>query len=156
MLLSWTGLALLVLAGLIAWFLQDSLAARERANRAAMGACERLSLQFLDGTVAFARIGWTRTAGRLALRRTYVFDYTANSIERLQGFVVLTGLRVDSVGYASAQPAVRPATPVTKIDPGTPSDTSNVLDLEQWRTSHRRITPAPPHDERDDASDQRH
>ena len=71
MLLSWTALALLVLAGLLAWFWQDSLAARERANAAAMEACERLALQFLDGTVAFARIGFTRGAGGgLALRRT--------------------------------------------------------------------------------------
>jgi hypothetical protein len=29
-----------------------------------------------------------------------VFDYTANSIERRQGFVVLGGHRVESVGYA--------------------------------------------------------
>ena len=36
MLLSWTALALLVLAGVVAWFWQDSLAARERANEAAM------------------------------------------------------------------------------------------------------------------------
>ena len=59
---------LLVLAGVLAWFWQDSLAARERANSAAMEACERLSLQFLDGTVAFARIAWTRGAsGWIAL-----------------------------------------------------------------------------------------
>ena len=38
--------------------------------------------------------------GWLTFRRTYVFDYTANSIERRQGFVVLTGRRVESVGYA--------------------------------------------------------
>jgi len=85
MLLSWSTLALIVFAAAVAWFWQDSLAARERANAAAIEACERLSLQFLDGTVAFARIGLTRSpGGGLALRRTYVFDYTANSIERLQ------------------------------------------------------------------------
>ena len=60
----------------------------------------RLGLQFLDGTVAFARVALVREAGRLKLRRTYVFDYTATSIERRQGFVLLTGRRVESVGYA--------------------------------------------------------
>jgi hypothetical protein len=98
--LGWTSLALLILAAAIAWFWQDSLAARERANAAAMEACGRLSLQFLDGTVAFARLQVLRgTHSLIALRRTYVFDYTANSIERRQGFVVLTGHRLDTVGY---------------------------------------------------------
>ncbi len=52
------------------WFLRDSLAARERANAAAMEACQRLSLQFLDGTVAFARLSFVREHGQLAIRRT--------------------------------------------------------------------------------------
>jgi hypothetical protein len=98
--LGWSALALLCLAGLIAWFWQDSLAARESANAAAMDACQRLGLQFLDGTAAFVRLSPARESGRLKLRRTYVFDYTANSIERRQGFVVLIGSRVESVGYA--------------------------------------------------------
>ena len=53
--LGWGALVLLVTAAAVVWFVQDSLAARERANAAAMEACQRLSLQFLDGTVAFAR-----------------------------------------------------------------------------------------------------
>lgn len=103
--LSWGALALLCIAGAAAWFWRDSLAAREAANAAAIEACERLNLQFLDGTVAFARLSFTRVLGRLALRRTYVFDYTANSIERRQGFVVLVGRRVESVGYAPGETA---------------------------------------------------
>ena len=56
-----------------------------------------------------------RERGQLALRRTYVFDYTANSIERRQGFVILLGRRVESVGYAPgeerrAQPQPPPVT----------------------------------------------
>lgn len=97
--LGWSALTLICLAAALAWFWQDSLAARESANTAAMEACQRLGLQFLDGTVAFARLRLTRELGRLKLQRTYVFDYTANSIERRQGFVVLTAHRVESVGY---------------------------------------------------------
>lgn len=115
--LTWGALALLCIAGAVVWFWQDSLAAREAANAAAIEACERLSLQFLDGTVAFARLSFTRVLGRLALRRTYVFDYTANSIERRQGFVVLVGRRIESVGYAPGETAhlqpVEPAPPHT-------------------------------------------
>jgi hypothetical protein len=101
--LGWGALVLLVTAAAVVWFVQDSLAARERANAAAMEACQRLSLQFLDGTVAFARLSFAREHGRLTLRRTYVFDYTANSIERRQGFVILLGRRVESVGYAAGE-----------------------------------------------------
>jgi len=156
MLLSWSALALLVLAGVLAWFWQDSLAARERANSVAMEACERLSLQFLDGTVAFARIGWTRVAGGwIALRRTYVFDYTANSIERLQGFVVLIGHRVDTVGYASNTPARSSQAHEAAPEPSDSADRSKVLDLEEWKSNPRRALP-PIRDSREDRGDQRH
>ena len=129
-----------IAAGAFAWFWQTSLGARERANRAALEACERMQLQFLDGTVAFARLGLTRgDAGRIALRRTYVFDYTATSIERRQGFVVLVGNRVESIGFESEpkqreQPlAAPPSTPPDGIDPSQ----SNVLDLAEWRKRRR-------------------
>jgi hypothetical protein len=104
--LGWGLLTMLLLTAAVLWFWQDSLAARENANAAAMEACQRLGLQFLDGTVAFARLSLIREAGWLKLRRTYVFDYTATSIERRQGFVLLTGRRVDSVGYAREEEAV--------------------------------------------------
>ena len=103
--LGWGLLTVILLAAAVLWFWQDSLAARESANAAAMEACSRLGLQFLDGTVAFARLSLTREHGWLTLRRTYIFDYTANSIERRQGFVVLTGRRVETVGYARDEAA---------------------------------------------------
>lgn len=128
MYLDWTTLVLICLAGAVAWFWQDSLAARELANAAAIDACERMALQFLDGTVAFARLRVARgSSGRLVLRRTYVFDYTANSIERRQGFIVVSERRVETVGYAQSEqpepqrPAARPAEP------------ASVVRLEEWR-----------------------
>jgi hypothetical protein len=138
----WPAFALLIFAATIAWFWQDSLAARERANTAAMEACARLSLQFLDGTVAFARLKVMRGANSLiAFRRTYVFDYTANSIERRQGFVVMTGRRVDSVGYArgedtsSAQLVREQPINVAQLPVAT-----NVLSLEEWRSRQQSAT----------------
>jgi hypothetical protein len=154
--LSWGMLVMLLAAAGIGWLWRAGLAARERANEVAMQACERLSLQFLDGTVAFARLALVRSdRGRLALRRTYVFDYTAHSIDRRQGFVVLTGLQVDSVGFApgtedaatpsssptdwspsDSRPAdARPANPA-RSHPASTGD--NVLDLEEWRTRRKR------------------
>ena len=138
--LGWTALVLLLAATAIAWFWQDSLAARERANAAAIDACERLNLQFLDGTVAFARLQPVRgRGGTLQLRRTYVFDYTANSIERRQGFVVLTGRRVDTVGYARDEAAQRahPVAPERPIDIQHLPPATNVLNIDEWRARQR-------------------
>jgi hypothetical protein len=146
--LGWAGLILLTVAGAAAWFWQDSLAARESANAAAIEACTRLGLQFLDGTVAFARLSLTREAGWLTLRRTYVFDYTANSIERRQGFVLLTGRRVESVGYSPGDThpdaARQPAPP--QSDPGKVLDITDRLTLGRDGTDPSR--PAPDNDDR--------
>jgi hypothetical protein len=76
MYLSLTSVGLLCLGIILLWFWQDSLRVRDRANVAAMQACERLQLQFLDGTVAFSQLRLVRELGQLRLQRTYVFDYT--------------------------------------------------------------------------------
>lgn len=141
--LGWTALALLIVASTVAWFWQDSLAARERANDAAIEACAKLSLQFLDGTVAFARLQFVRGTGSVfELRRTYVFDYTANSIERRQGFVILTGRRVDSVGYARGEDAARaaPVVPDRPMHVQQLPPAANVLSIEEWRNRQRAAT----------------
>ena len=141
--LSWGLLAGVLIGAGTAWFWHDSLGVRERANRAAMEACEELRLQFLDGTVAFARLWPVRGyGGRLTLRRTYVFDYTADSVARRQGFVVLLGTKVESVGFANDP---TPARTVTQVEPARdattpnpPAVTGNVYDLDSWRENLRR------------------
>jgi len=134
--LSWPLLIGILCAAAFVWFWQNSLSARERANRAAVDACERAHLQFLDGTVAFARLRLARNdRGQLSLRRTYVFDYTATSIERRQGFVVLLGMRVESIGF---EPDHMPARTDTRAEQSDlDHHSSNVLDLEEWRQRHR-------------------
>jgi hypothetical protein len=53
----------------------------------------------LDGTVAFRRLQPVRIGGgSLQLRRTYVFDYTRDGVTRQQGFVLMTGRTVETVG----------------------------------------------------------
>jgi hypothetical protein len=91
-------LAILALL-LTGWAWYASLAARELANRVAAETCAQAGVQLLDGTVSTLRLALARTAdGRLALRRTYVFDYSEHGYDRRRGFVVLTGLALDSVG----------------------------------------------------------
>jgi len=53
----------------------------------------------LDGTVAFRRLRPVRGVdGWLELERTYVFDYTLDGATRRQGFVIVAGKAVESVG----------------------------------------------------------
>lgn len=97
--LSWTLFALLALMLAIAWFWHDSLGARESANLAALETCRSTGAHLLDGTVAFRRLEPVRGVdGYLRLRRTYVFDYTRDGVTRQQGFVVLAGRSVESIG----------------------------------------------------------
>lgn len=81
----------------------SALDAREAANRIAREACSRAVVQFLDETVAFAGFRWRRDAsGRRRLLRTYTFDYTNDGFERAQGFIVLSGARLEAVGLAGS------------------------------------------------------
>ena len=145
--LGWGLLTVILLAAAVVWFWQDSLAARESANAAAKEACNRLSLQFLDGTVAFARLALVRAdGGRLKLRRTYVFDYTSNSIERRQGFVVVSERSVETVGYArdeERQP--RPAVPAPKWSVEEPAERpremGRVIQLDDRRRQSNSNSP---------------
>lgn len=97
--LSWSLLGLLLVLVGAAWAWHASLGARERANDAALETCQRTGAQLLDGTVAFRGFRPARGAdGRLRLRRTYVFDYSQDGVTRRQGFVILLGDSLESIG----------------------------------------------------------
>jgi len=87
----WEGLAIaLIVAGAFAW--ADSLRARERALRAGRSACQRYNLQFLDDTVAFARLRLARDAeGQLKIARTYTFEFSDTGNNRRHGAIVMLG-----------------------------------------------------------------
>lgn len=180
--LSWGLIITFVLLVALAAFWQSGLSVRERANHAAQDACARMGVQFLDGTVAFSRLGLTRNeTGRLTLRRTYVFDYTAASIERRQGFVVMLGQRLEHIGFerdgqrpthvlaehdssnfdgdfggsaggrSSVQPTAHGADP--HAPPATHSANGKVLQLEEWRRRRAQPGNKPPPPPRHDQSD---
>jgi hypothetical protein len=80
------------LIGLSVLFWLDSLRARERAVQAGRSACERYSLQFLDDTVAFARLRLARNDdGGLRLARTYTFEFSDTGNNRRHGAIVMLG-----------------------------------------------------------------
>jgi hypothetical protein len=93
----WEAAAILLLvAGSFFWL--DSLRARERALQAGRSACERYALQFLDETVAFARLRLARNEdGELRIARTYVFEFSDTGNNRRQGAIVMLGGRLQDV-----------------------------------------------------------
>lgn len=93
----WEGAALLFIV-LVAFFWIDSLRARERALAAGRAACERYAVQFLDETVAFARLRVGRDEeGRLKLARTYTFEFSDTGNNRRHGAIVLLGTALQDV-----------------------------------------------------------
>jgi hypothetical protein len=93
----WELVTLLVLA-LLAWFWFDSLRSRERALAAAMRACEREGLQFLDGAAACIALRAARNEdGHMALRRTYRFEFSDDRYHRRSGTVTLLGSEVEAL-----------------------------------------------------------
>lgn len=85
-----------VFAAVALWM--DSLRARERAVAAGREACKRYGVQLLDETVAFARLRLARDeAGRLRLRRTYVFEFSETGDNRRHGAIVMLGARLEDL-----------------------------------------------------------
>jgi len=88
----------LVVIGATIWFWSDSLRARERMTATCTHICSEMRLQFLDETVALARLRLTRTdRGWLAWRRIYNFEFSESGSDRWKGRALLTGQRVESV-----------------------------------------------------------
>ena len=70
------------------WLWRESLRSRETATRAGRRICAASNVQFLDETVALAKmnLAWN---GRVALVRIYRFDYSTDGADRAAGLVVV-------------------------------------------------------------------
>ncbi len=80
------------------WLWYDSMRARERAVHAGKRVCERDGLQFLDDTVQIVKLWPARNPdGRLALRRTYRFEFSDDGARRRGGIVVMLGGQIESL-----------------------------------------------------------
>ena len=88
---------LLVLAALV-WLWFDSMRARERALALGKRACERDGLLFLDETVECVGLSFARDDyGRMALRRTYGFEFSDTGNNRRSGSIVMLGGEMESL-----------------------------------------------------------
>jgi hypothetical protein len=90
-------LTLILLAALV-WLWFDSMRARERALASGKRACERDGLMFLDETVECIALRLARNSdGRVALRRTYGFEFSDTGNNRRSGSIVMLGGEVESL-----------------------------------------------------------
>jgi hypothetical protein len=72
--------------------------ARERALALGKRSCERDGLIFLDETVECVSLRLARNEqGRMALRRTYSFEFSDTGNNRRNGSVVMVGGEVESL-----------------------------------------------------------
>ncbi|MBI3373937.1 MAG: DUF3301 domain-containing protein [Betaproteobacteria bacterium] len=89
--------ALLLLAAAVAAWI-DSLGAREAALEAGREACARYGLQFLDDTVAFAKLRLLRDEeGRMRLVRLYSFEFSEDGANRRSGAIQVHGRDAEDV-----------------------------------------------------------
>ena len=90
-------LALLALA-FAGWLLYEALRAREAAIRVTREACKQHGLQLLDDTVQGVRLRFARDAqGVVRVRRSFVFDFSEDGVNRRAGSVVMLGGQVESM-----------------------------------------------------------
>lgn len=98
------GLVALIVIAAIVWFWNDSLRARENMTATCARICQEMHLQFLDETVALARLRLARApSGNLAWRRTYVFEFSESGADRWKGRAQLIGRKVESVQLDNPQ-----------------------------------------------------
>lgn len=80
------------------WLLFEALRAREAAIRITKEACRQHGLQLLDDTVHGVRLRFVRDGeGVVRLRRTFLFDFSEDGVNRRSGKVVMLGATVESL-----------------------------------------------------------
>jgi hypothetical protein len=80
------------------WLFYEALRAREAAIRITKDACRQQGLQLLDDTVHGVRFSFVRDReGVVRLRRTFMFDFSENGVDRRSGSVVMLGAQVESL-----------------------------------------------------------
>ena len=108
----------LLLAGGALMFWLDGARAREFATTLVQRYCRNRGLQFLDGTVALARIGIRWTTEGLRIRRMFRFDFSLEGAGRRTGYVLMLGTRLELIddGMPNPNEKVIDAQPVSDAE----------------------------------------
>ena len=88
----------LLIAGILFVYWWNSGRFKDRARSLAFNHCQQFGLQLLDQSMVIRGIWPERTAsGNLALRRSYVFEFSSTGEQRYQGLLVLWGMNLKSI-----------------------------------------------------------
>jgi Protein of unknown function (DUF3301) len=86
----------LLLGAYLYWF--NGQQAKEIALKAVRAHCQNLEVQMLDEYVALSRIQIKREqAGKIRLRRAFLFEFSSTGNERYNGVCIMLGKRVESI-----------------------------------------------------------
>lgn len=95
--MSWE-ILLLVLTAAAVWYWYAGLHAREQAVAASRRACQDADLQFLDDSVALARLRLARDGnGQMRFQRDFRFEFSDTGDNRRPGVVRMLGEHVEWV-----------------------------------------------------------
>lgn len=99
--MSWFEIISAVILGSLFWLWFESTRVREIAVERARSQCRVNDVQFLDDTVSLGKIKPVRDDdGRLALKRTYNFEYSDTGNNRQPGSVIMLGRVVQSLNFS--------------------------------------------------------
>ncbi len=88
----------LLFLGLVIWFWQDTLRARETAVTRTRRYCQDINYQFLDETVALLSIKPGRNfSGNFAFHRYYHFEFSLDGHNRFTGTAYMIGPQLQSI-----------------------------------------------------------
>lgn len=91
-----------------AWFVWDTMKAREAANDAMRAACDERGFFFLDDTVSLVSVRPARDDdGRVHLARAYRFQFSGTGHDRRNGAITLLGNAVVALDLGDEAPAAR-------------------------------------------------
>lgn len=93
----------IALIAVIVWYWKDSLRSREFAVQKCRSFCAENNVQLLDQSVHVTREQLARYAGRIALRRYYVFDFSIDGTDRYHGVAVVCGSRMQYLSLLHPQ-----------------------------------------------------
>jgi len=80
------------------WFWWDTSAAKEQARLYAKQECQLQQVQLLDDTVALKKTRLQRHAkGHIVLQRHFLFEFSGDGEQRVQGYVILLGRQASKV-----------------------------------------------------------
>lgn len=93
--------ALMMLAGLIGFWIWRGMGLRDRALGLVRQHCKKADVQLLDESIALTRLRIGRDqAGRFCIRRWYGFEFTVTGERRYAGSVELQGARLAKIELA--------------------------------------------------------